>query len=90
MTGEETDRGRFKTPTLREITRTAPYMHDGSITTLEDVVEFYDGGGNSNPYLDPAIRPLRLTAAEKRVLLAFLNSLSGEVQEGIWMIEDFR
>ena len=88
VTGEETDRGRFKTPTLREIARTAPYMHDGSITTLEDVVEFYDRGGSSNPYLDPAIRPLRirplrLTADEKRALLAFLSSLSGEVQEGI-------
>ena len=83
VTGEATDRGRFKTPTLREIARTAPYMHDGSITTLEDVVEFYDRGGNSNPHLDPAIRPLRLTIDEKRALLAFLSSLSGEVQEGI-------
>ena len=83
VTGERTDRGRFKTPTLREIARTAPYMHDGSITTLEDVVEFYDRGGNSNPHLDPAIRPLRLTADEKRALLDFLGSLSGEVQEGI-------
>ena len=83
VTGERTDRGRFKTPTLREIARTAPYMHDGSITTLEDVVEFYDRGGNSNPHLDPAIRPLRLTADEKRALLDFLGSLSSEVQEGI-------
>ena len=83
MTGEETDRGRFKTPTLREITRTAPYMHDGSITTLEDVVEFYDRGGNSNPHLDRTIRPLRLTIDEKRALLAFLRSLSGQVHEGI-------
>ena len=58
-------------------------MHDGSITTLEDVVEFYDRGGNSNPYLDPHVRPLRLTGAEKRALLVFLRSLSGEVQEGI-------
>ena len=83
VTGEETDRGRFKTPTLREVARTAPYMHDGSIATLEDVVEFYDRGGNSNPYLDPQVRPLRLTGDEKRALLAFLRSLSGEVQEGI-------
>ena len=83
VTGEEPDRGRFKTPTLREIARTAPYMHDGSITTLEDVVEFYDRGGNSNSHLDPAIRPLHLTIDEKRALLAFLSSLSGEVQEGI-------
>ena len=83
VTSEDQDRGAFKTPTLREIAQTAPYMHDGSITTLEDVVEFYDRGGNSNPYLDPAVRPLRLTIDEKRALLAFLSSLSGEVQEGI-------
>ncbi len=83
VTGQETDRGRFKTPTLREIARTAPYMHDGSITTLEDVVEFYDRGGNSNPYLDPQIRPLRLTEDEKLALLAFLGALGGEIREGI-------
>ena len=68
-------------PTLREIARTAPYMHDGSIVTLEDVVDFYDRGGNPNPYLDPNIRPLRLTAVEKLSLLAFLGSLSGEVRK---------
>ena len=61
VTGEETDRGRFKTPTLREIARTAPYMHDGSLATLEDVVKFYDRGGNQNPYLDLELRQLRLT-----------------------------
>ncbi len=83
VTGEESDRGRFKTPTLREIARTAPYMHDGSITTLEDVVEFYDRGGSSNPYLDPEIRPLSLTEDEKLALLAFLGALSGDVREGI-------
>jgi len=83
VTGEETDRGRFKTPTLREISRTAPYMHDGSIATLEDVIEFYDRGGNENPYLDPEIRPLNLTEEEKAGLVAFLRSLSGTVQEGL-------
>ena len=83
VTGQEDDRGTFKVPTLREIARTAPYMHDGSITTLEDVVDFYDRGGNPNPYLDPHIRPLRLTAVEKLALLAFLGSLSGEVREGV-------
>ena len=50
------DIGKFKTPTLREIARTAPYMHDGSIATLEDVVDFYTDGGRQNPYLDPALR----------------------------------
>ena len=68
--------GRFKTPTLREIARTAPYMHDGSIATLEDVVECYDRGGNRNPSLDPEIRPLRLSPAEKQALVAFLAGLS--------------
>jgi cytochrome c peroxidase len=75
-------RGEFKTPTLREIARTAPYMHDGSLPTLEAVVEFYDQGGRPNPALDPEIRPLRLTDAEQRQLVAFLRTLSGDVQEG--------
>lgn len=74
--------GNFKTPTLREIARTAPYMHDGSLTTLEDVVEFYDKGGNANPGLDSELRPLRLTPGEKRGLIAFLESLSGAIREG--------
>ena len=76
-------RGDFKTPTLREVARTAPYMHDGSVATLEDVVNFYDGGGRPNPSLDPEIRPLRLTSTERSQLVAFLRSLSGEVQDGV-------
>ena len=83
VTGDDDDRGAFKTPTLREVARTAPYMHDGSIATLEDVIEFYDRGGNANPYLDPDIRPLNLTVEEKAALVAFLRSLSGTVQEGL-------
>lgn len=75
--------GRFKTPTLREIARTAPYMHDGSLTTLEDVVDFYDRGGRPNPALDPEIRPLGFQSEEKRQLVAFLGTLSGDVQEGV-------
>ncbi len=70
-------RGNFKTPTLREIARTAPYMHDGSIATLEDVIEFYNRGGNSNPYRDPELRPLNLTTEEKQALVAFLRALQG-------------
>jgi cytochrome c peroxidase len=69
--------GSFKTPTLREVTRTAPYMHDGSLATLEDVVAFYDGGGRPNPYLDPEIHPLRLTSDDQHALVAFLRTLSG-------------
>jgi cytochrome c peroxidase len=82
VTGRDRDRGAFKTPTLREVARTAPYMHDGSLATLEDVIDFYDRGGTPNPSLDPEIRPLKLTPSEKRALLAFLQSLSGIVCEG--------
>ncbi len=70
-------RGDFKTPTLREVALTAPYMHDGSLATVEDVVDFYDRGGNRNPFLDPELRPLGLTALEKQALQSFLQSLSG-------------
>ena len=77
VTGLAADRGAFKTPTLREIARTAPYMHDGTLVTLSDVVDFYDSGGNQNPHLDPEVRPLRLTDTEKQELTAFLTALSG-------------
>lgn len=83
VSGREEHLGAFKTPTLREIARTGPYMHDGSLATLEDVIEFYDRGGNENPYLDRAMRPLNLTDREKQALVAFLCSLSGTVQEGM-------
>lgn len=79
VTGKPEDRGAFKTPTLREIARTAPYMHDGTLVSLEEVVDYYDRGGNSNPGLDPELRPLTLTASEKRSLVAFLQALSGTV-----------
>ena len=77
VTGRADDRGAFKTPTLREIARTAPYMHDGSIGTLTEVVEFYDAGGRVNPTLDSEVRPLRLTPADKQALIAFLLALGG-------------
>lgn len=77
------DRGAFKTPTLREIARTAPYMHDGSFRSLEAVVEFYDGGGRWNPGLDRDIRPLHLSGREKKDLLAFLRSLTGSIGDGM-------
>jgi cytochrome c peroxidase len=79
VTSSERDRGKFKTPTLRDIARTAPYMHDGSLATLDDVVEFYDKGGRKNPNLFPIIRPIGLSPEEKRVLVLFLQSLSGDV-----------
>ena len=82
VTGVPEDMGRFKTPTLREIDRTAPYMHDGSIATLDEVLDLYNRGGNANPYLDRNTRPLSLTATEMRALVAFLKSLSGEIRDG--------
>jgi cytochrome c peroxidase len=82
VTGKEEDRGAFKTPTLREIARTAPYMHDGSIATLEEVVEFYNRGGNKNPHLDSELRPLNLTPEEKKSLVVFLTALSGSLRAG--------
>lgn len=81
VTGKEADRGAFKTPTLREVARTAPYMHDGSLATLADVVEFYNRGGNPNPYLDPELRPLNLSQEEKEALVTFLRALSGTIYE---------
>lgn len=80
ITGIIKDKGAFKTPTLRQIAQTAPYMHDGSLPTLEAVVEFYDRGGISNPHLDPLIQPRRLSASEKKALVEFLRSLSGQVR----------
>jgi cytochrome c peroxidase len=74
--------GEFKTPTLREIARTGPYMHDGSLATLNEVIDFYADGGRPNAWLDTEIRPLHLTGDEKRALMSFLQSLSGIVTEG--------
>ncbi len=74
----EKDKGAFKTPTLRSITETAPYMHDGAFKTLEEVVEFLDQGGGRNPTLSPLMRPLGLTAEEKTDLVMFLKALTGE------------
>lgn len=78
VTGRDEDKGAFKTPTLRDVAKTAPYMHDGSLGTLEEVVIYYDRGGIKNPYLNPQIRPLRLSVQEKEDLVGFLKSLTGE------------
>lgn len=72
------DRGAFKTPGLRDVTKHAPYMHDGSIATLREVVEHYNKGGQANPHLSPKIRELKLTAAEIDALVAFMEALDGE------------
>ena len=78
VTHAPADRGAFKTPTLREAGRTSPYMHDGSLATLEEVVEYYDRGGRPNPNLDHDMQRLDLPAEDKRALVAFLKTLSGE------------
>jgi cytochrome c peroxidase len=79
VSGLERDRGSFKTPTLREVARTAPYMHDGSLATLADVIDFYNQGGRANRNLFPIVRPLGLSAEDKSALIKFLESLSGVV-----------
>jgi cytochrome c peroxidase len=77
QTKVEGDRGAFKTPTLRNIALTAPYMHDGSHKSLREVVDFYVGGGNSNPHLDKEMRELKLSQRERSDLVAFMESLTG-------------
>lgn len=80
VTKRESDRGAFKTASLRGVAQTAPYMHDGSLKTLKEVVDFYVGGGNSNPYRSPLIRSLEsLTGQEREDLVAFLEALTGEL-----------
>lgn len=74
---KEASKGKFMTPTLRELIYTAPYMHNGTIGTLEDVVEFYNKGGGINLNKDARLKPLGLTGEEKANLVAFLKSLSG-------------
>jgi cytochrome c peroxidase len=77
VTKDPRDRGRFKTPGLRNIALTGPYLHDGSEKSLMDVVEFYNRGGIPNSNLDPAMLPLALTQREKADLVAFLEALTG-------------
>jgi cytochrome c peroxidase len=77
VTNNPADSWFYKTPTLRNIALTAPYMHDGSLPTLESVVEFYNNGGEENPYKDARLVPLGLTDIEKKDLIAFLKALTG-------------
>lgn len=76
VTEDPADRWRYRTPGLRNVALTAPYMHNGSLSTLADVVAYYDGGGVPHDLLDPRIRPLGLNAAERAALVAFLESLT--------------
>lgn len=77
-TQDPADRWKFRTPGLRNVTKTAPYMHDGSLPTLETVVDFYDQGGFEHPEQDERIRPLGLSDGDKADLVAFLRSLTGD------------
>ena len=78
VTKDPKDWGKFRTPSLREVGRTAPYMHNGSLPTLEGVVAFYDRGGGPHRNKSPLLKPLGLTAGEKRALVEFLKSLAGD------------
>ena len=77
-TKQEADKGKFRTPPLREVGQTGPYMHNGVFDALTEVVEFYNDGGGQDPKLDPLIRPLGLTADEIADVVAFLDSITGD------------
>lgn len=91
-THREPAKRTFLTPTLRELTWTAPYMHNGVFSTLQEVVDFYDAGGGGDPYKDPRLQPLGLIPSEKADLIAFLESLSGDsfdIDTFVWREDDF-
>ncbi len=79
VTRQDQDRGAFKTPTLRSVALTAPYMHDGVFKTLEEVIEFYNKGGEAVPGKDVFMTPLNLSDQEKKDLVEFLKALTGEL-----------
>lgn len=79
VTGDDADRGAFKTPTIRNVAQTAPYMHDGSQATLEEVVAWYNQGGHPNEWLSGEIEPLGLTDQEQADLVEFMRALTGEL-----------
>jgi cytochrome c peroxidase len=78
VTHDPTDLWRYKTPSLRNVALTAPYMHNGALLTLEEVIDYYDRGGTGHEGQDPKIAPLGLTREEKHALVAFLRSLTGD------------
>ncbi|QDU74688.1 Cytochrome c551 peroxidase precursor [Bremerella volcania] len=81
VTKQDKDKGAFKTPTIRNITQTAPYMHDGSQKTLEEVVEWYAKGGHPNPHLSDKMKKLNLTEQDKQDLVNFMKACTGEFPE---------
>ena len=78
VTGRPEDLHHYRTPTLRNVALTAPYMHDGSLATLDQVVRYYDQGGSGHAGIDPRLRPLYLSEGEIGDLIAFLHSLTGD------------
>ncbi len=88
VTNDANDTAAFKTPSLRNVAITAPYFHDGSRKTLKEVMDFYIGGGNSNPHLDKEVHALDfLTAQERADLIAFMESLTGEMPKDAGPVE---
>ena len=83
VTKVEGDTAQFKTPTLRNVAVTGPYMHDGKLKTLKDVVDFYAGKGNSNPHLDKRISMIELTGQDRNDLVEFMKSLTGELPSSV-------
>ena len=79
ITKKRPDKGAFRTPSLRNVAETAPYMHDGSFANLAAVIDHYAAGGEPNPLLDPKLRPLALSARDKADLVSFLKTLTGRV-----------
>ncbi|MFC2103406.1 cytochrome-c peroxidase [Bacteroidota bacterium] len=78
VTNKEDDRGKFRTPTLRDISRSSPYMHNGSLKGIDALIDFYNKGGIPNQYQNPIIKPLHLNKEEKADLKSFLRSLTGK------------
>ena len=82
ISGKVAETGAFRTPSLRNVAITAPYMHDGSLKTLKDVMDYYVGGGNSNPYLDREMHSLDfLTGQERQDLIEFMQALTGDMPQ---------
>lgn len=80
VTKRAQDAGKFRTPSLRELSHTAPYMHNGIFKTLGEVIDFYNRGGGDHPNKSPLLKPLNLSDSERQDLIAFLESLSGDPQ----------
>ena len=83
VTLDPKDRWKYRTPGLRNVALTAPYMHNGEFLSLDEVIQFYNKGGVTNKLLSPLIRPLNLTIEEQTALRAFLGSLTGSNVEDL-------